>query len=101
MQTIQLSLDEEMIRELNRLSSQQQTTTEELIKQLISDRLQQPSKPKTVMEKLQEAERRRGEPRHFLQGRTDLSDRDVRKALIAEHVENQHKKILMQAQESL
>jgi len=56
MQTIQLSLDEEMLRDLNQLSSQQQTTTEDLIKELISDRLQQPNKPKTVMEKLQEAE---------------------------------------------
>jgi metal-responsive CopG/Arc/MetJ family transcriptional regulator len=39
MQTIQLSLDEEMIRDLNRLSSQQQTTPEELIKQFINDYL--------------------------------------------------------------
>jgi hypothetical protein len=36
MQTIQLSLDEEMLRNLNQLSSQQQTTTEDLIKQLIN-----------------------------------------------------------------
>ena len=132
MRTIQLILDEEMIRELNQLSSQQQTTPEELIKQLICDRLQKTArpktvlqkleeldrqleeteeskinnsladeKPKTVMERLQESEKSRGSPRHFLQGRPDLSDRDVRKALIAEHIENQHKKILMQRQESL
>ncbi len=93
MQTIQLRLDEEMIRDLNRLSSQQQTTTEELIKQFISDRLQQPTKPKTVMEKLQEAERRRGEPRHFLQGRSDLSDRDVRKAIIAQKMQEKYQRI--------
>ncbi len=130
--TIQLSLDEEMICELNQLSSQQQTTPEELIKQLISDYLQKNARPKTflqqleeldrqleeaeeskinnsladkkhktVMEKLQESEKSRGSPRHFLQGRPDLSARDVRKALIAEHIENQHKKILMERQESL
>lgn len=97
MQTIQLSLDEEMIRELNRLSSQQQTTPEELIKQFISDRLQQPSKPKTVMEKLQEAEQRRGRPRYFAEGRPDLSDRDVRKAIISEQIQNKHKRISEQS----
>jgi hypothetical protein len=97
MQTIQLSLDEEMLRDLNQLSSQQQTTTEDLIKQLISDRLQQPSKPKTVMEKLQEAEQRRGRPRYFAEGRPDLSDRDVRKAIIAEQIQSKHKKISEQS----
>jgi len=129
MRTIQL--DEETSRDLDKLLSQQQITPEDLIKQLIRDRLQNNAKPKTVlqkleelerqleeaeeskinnalasekpktvMEKLQDAEKARGRPRHFLQGRPDLSDRDVRKALIAEHIENQHKKILMQAQES-
>ena len=87
MRTIQL--DEETSRDLDRLSSQQQTTPEELIKQLISDRLQQPSKPKTVMKKLQEAEQRRGRPRYFAEGRPDLSDRDVHKAIIAEHLKAQ------------
>ena len=111
--------------------SQQSTTAEELIKQLLLDRLQNNAKPKTVLQKLQELERQldeaeeskinssvtsekpktaleklhdtekaRGRPRHFLQGRPDLSDRNVRKALIAEHIQNQHNKILMQAQES-
>jgi hypothetical protein len=97
MQTIQLSLDEEMLRDLNQLSSQQQTTTEDLIKELISDRLQQPNKPKTVMEKLQEAEQRRGRPRYFAEGRPDLSDRDVRKAIIAEQIQSKHKKISEQS----
>ena len=97
MQTIQLSLDEEMIHNLNQLSSQQQTTTEELIKQFISDRLQQPSQPKTVMEKLQEAEQRRGRPRYFAEGRPDLSDRDVRKAIIAEQIQTKHKRISEQS----
>jgi metal-responsive CopG/Arc/MetJ family transcriptional regulator len=92
MQTIQLSLDEEMIRELNRLSSQQQTTTEDLIKQLISDRLQQPKKPKTILEKLQELERQQGEPQPFLNERSDLSDRDVWKPMIAQHLQEQHQK---------
>lgn len=95
MRTIQL--DEETSRDLDRLSSQQQTTPEELIKQLISDRLQQPSQPKTVMEKLQEAERRRGRPRYFAEGRPDLSDRDVRKAIIAEQIQNKHKRISEQS----
>jgi hypothetical protein len=92
MQTIQLSLDEEMIRDLNQLSSQQQTTTEELIKQLISDRLQQPKKPKTILEKLQELERQQGEPQPFLNERSDLSDRDVWKPMIAQHLQEQHQK---------
>ena len=95
MRTIQL--DEETSRDLDRLSSQQQTTPEELIKQLISDRLQQPSQPKTVMEKLQEAERQRGRPRYFAEGRPDLSDRDVRKAIIAEQIQNKHKRISEQS----
>jgi predicted transcriptional regulator len=91
MRTIQL--DEETSRDLDELSSQQQITPEELIRQLVRDRLQQPSKPKTVMEKLQEAERRRGEPRHFLQGRSDLSDRDVRKAIIAQKMQEKYQRI--------
>jgi hypothetical protein len=93
MQTIQLSLDEEMIRELNQLSSQQQTTPEELIKQLISDRLQQPHKPKTILEKLQDLERQQGEPQPFLNERSDLSDRDIWKPMIAQHLEEQHQKV--------
>ncbi len=93
MQTIQLSLDEEMIRDLNRLSSQQQTTPEELIKQLISDRLQQPQKPKTILEKLQELERQQGEPQPFLNERPDLSDRDVWKPMIAQHLQEQQQKV--------
>lgn len=44
MQTIQLSLDEETTRELNRLALQQQTTLEELITQLICDYLQKNAK---------------------------------------------------------
>ncbi len=95
MRTIQL--DEETSRDLDKLSSQQQITPEELIKQLISDRLQQPSKPKTVMEKLQEAEQRRGRPRYFAEGRPDLSARDVRKAIIAEQIQNKHKRISEQS----
>jgi predicted transcriptional regulator len=91
MRTIQL--DEETSRDLDELSSQQQITPEELIRQLVRDRLQQPTKPKTVMEKLQEAERRRGEPRHFLQGRSDLSDRDVRKAIIAQKMQEKYQRI--------
>ncbi|TYQ28478.1 hypothetical protein [Pseudanabaena sp. UWO310] len=91
MRTIQL--DEETSRDLDELSSQQQITPEELIKQLVRDRLQQPSKPKTVMQKLQEAERRRGEPRHFLQGRSDLSDRDVRKEIIAQKMQEKYQRI--------
>ena len=87
MRTIQL--DGETSRDLEMLSLEQQIQPEELIKQLIRDRLQQPSKPKTVMEKLQEAERRRGRPRYFAEGRPDLSDRDVRKAIIAEHLKAQ------------
>jgi hypothetical protein len=93
MQTIQLSLDEKMLHDLNQLSSQQQTTTEDLIKQLISDRLQQPAKPKTVMEKLQELERQQGEPQPFLNDRPDLSDRDVWKPMIAQHLQEQQQKV--------
>ncbi len=95
MRTIQL--DEETSRDIDTLSSQQQITPEELIKQLIRDRLQQPSKPKTVMEKLQEAEKRRGRPRYFAEGRPDLSDRDVRKAIIAEQIQSKHKRISEQS----
>ena len=97
MQTIQLSLDEEMLRDLNQLSSQQQTTTEDLIKELISDRLQHPSKPKTVMQKLQEAAKQHGRPRYFAEGRPDLSDRDVRKAIIAEHLKIQYPRVFEQS----
>ncbi|WP_055077712.1 hypothetical protein [Pseudanabaena sp. 'Roaring Creek'] len=95
MRTIQL--DEETSRDLDELSSQQQITPEELIKQLVRDRLQQPSKPKTVMQKLQEAEQQRGRPRYFAEGRPDLSDRDVRKAIIAEQIQNKHKRISEQS----
>jgi len=95
MRTIQL--DEETSRDLDKLSSQQQITPEDLIKQLIRDRLQQPSQPKTVMEKLQEAEQRRGRPRYFAEGRPDLSDRDVRKAIIAEQIQTKHKRISEQS----
>ncbi len=93
MQTIQLSLDEEMIRNLNQLSSQQQTTPEELIKQFISDCLQHPQKPKTILEKLQDLERQQGEPHPFLNERSDLSDRDVWKPMIAQHLQEQHQKV--------
>lgn len=49
------------------------------------------------MEKLQEAEQRRGRPRYFAEGRPDLSDRDVRKAIIAEQIQSKHKKISEQS----
>jgi hypothetical protein len=91
MRTIQL--DEETSRDIDRLSSQQQITPEELIKQLVRDRLQQPKKPKTILEKLQELEREQGEPQPFLNERSDLSDRDVWKPMIAQHLQEQHQKV--------
>lgn len=87
MRTIQL--DEETSRDLDELSSRQQITPEELIRQLVRDRLQQPSKPKTILEKLQELERQQGEPQPFLNERPDLSDRDVWKPMIAQHLQEQ------------
>jgi metal-responsive CopG/Arc/MetJ family transcriptional regulator len=44
MQTIQLSLDEETIRKLNQIALQEETTLEELIKQLIRDYLNKNAK---------------------------------------------------------
>jgi len=95
MRTIQL--DEETSRDLDKLLSDQQITPEELIKQLIRDRLQQPPKPKTVMEKLQELESQQGEPHPFLNERSDLSDRDVWKPMIAQHLIEQQQKISEQS----
>lgn len=87
-----IQLDEETSRDIDELSSRQQITPEELIKQLIRDRLQQPKKSKTILEKLQELERKQGEPQPFLNERSDLSDRDVWKPMIAQHLQEQHEK---------
>jgi len=84
-----------VLQKLEELERQLEEAEESKINNSLAD-----EKPKTVMERLKDAEKSRGRPRHFLQGRPDLSDRDVRRALIAEHVENQQRKILIQAQES-
>lgn len=74
--------------------SQEQMSSSELIKQLLRDRWLTLQPRKTVLERLQEVEKSSGSSRHFLSGPSNLSDRDVRKKLISEHLQKKYQRDL-------
>jgi hypothetical protein len=81
---LNLNLDEEAEHYLIDIVAAEQTTSSELIKQLLRTRWLALQTPRSFLE-------RRGEsPRHLLDGAADLSDRDVRKQKIADYLQQRH-----------
>jgi hypothetical protein len=81
---VSITIDGEAEKYLAEILVQEETTDTELIQRLLQQHWQTIQPRKTFLE------RRGGHPRHLLQGPGNLSDRDVRKRLIAEHVQQRH-----------
>ncbi len=81
---LNVNLDEEAERYLLDLVAAEKTTSSELIKRLLHSRWQSLQPRKTFLE------RRGGSPTHLLNGSSDLSERDVRKQAIADHLRNRY-----------
>jgi hypothetical protein len=82
---LNITLDSESAEYLTEILTQENITSDELVKQLLHDRwlaLQQP-RP-TILERMG------GYPEILLQGSVDLSDRDVRKAQVLNQVQARH-----------
>jgi fructose-bisphosphate aldolase class 1 len=78
---ITIKLDDETETYLSEILRQEQTTTEELVKNLLRNHLINLKKNQTVLERMV------GYPQELLTGAEDLSDRDVRKKIIAEQIQ--------------
>lgn len=97
MLTINLDLDDESEKYLAEILSQEKTSSKELIKRLLRNHWLNLQPHQTVLERMGGYP-----PKHLLQGSGDLSDRDIRKQVIAERIENQEdEKIVKSALNSL
>ena len=82
---LNISLDSESAEYLTEILTQENITSDELVKKLLHDRwltLQQ-TRP-TILERMG------GYPEALLQGSVDLSDRDVRKAQVLNQVQSRY-----------
>jgi hypothetical protein len=82
---LNITLDAESAEYLTKILTQEDITSDELVKQLLHDRwlaLQQ-TRP-TILERMG------GYPEVLLQGSVDLSDRDFRKAQVLSQVQARH-----------
>lgn len=77
---ITINIDEEAEKYLIEILAQEQTNIQELVKKLLRNHLINLKKP-TVLERMG------GYPEDLLDGREDLSDRDTRKKIIAERMQ--------------
>lgn len=80
---LSINLDDEAERYLVEILREEKVTISELLKQLLRDRLSSHQPEQTVLERMG------GVPEHLLSV-GGLSDRDNRKAIIAEHVRRRH-----------
>ncbi len=81
---LNITLTDEAEKYLVEILAQKKTTSSELLQQLLHQHWQSLQPRKTFLE------RRGGHPQHLLNGPGDLSDRDVRKQIIAEHIKQRH-----------
>ncbi|MEO0516481.1 MAG: hypothetical protein AAF171_04180 [Cyanobacteria bacterium P01_A01_bin.116] len=81
---LSINLDDEAERYLVGILKEEEITISELLKQLLKERLSVHQPKQTVLERMG------GVPKHLLSV-GDLSDRDNRKAIIAEHIQARHK----------
>jgi hypothetical protein len=81
---LNITLDDESAEYLTAILTQENITSDELVKQLLHDRwLALQSRP-TILERMG------GYPEILLQGPADLSDREVRKAQVLNQVQARH-----------
>lgn len=80
---INVQLDDEAERYLGEILQQEKTTVSELIKRLLRDRLNAQQPQQTVLERMG------GMPEHLL-AEGSLSDRDHRRAVIADRIQASH-----------
>lgn len=83
---ITITLNDEAEKHLVEILAQEKTTSSELLQRLLHQHWQDLQPRKTFLE------RRGGHPQHLLNGPGDLSDRDVRKQIIAEHIKQRHER---------
>lgn len=84
---LSINLDRETESYLAEIMTQENMTSEELLKKLIHQHWQT-LKPRQTL-----AERRGGHPENLLQDApADLSLRETRKKIVAEYIENRHQK---------
>jgi len=85
---LSINLDGEAERYLVEILKEEEITVSELLKQVLRDRLSTHQPRQTVLERMG------GVPKEVLSATglpNDLSDRDTRKSLIAEHIQARHK----------
>lgn len=80
-----ITLTDEAEKYLVEILAQEKITSGELLQRMLHRHWQDLQPRKTFLE------RRGGHPQHLLNGSGNLSDRDVRKKNIAEHIEQRHK----------
>ena len=83
---ITVTLNDEAEKYLVEVLAQEKITSNELFQRLLHQHWQTLQPQKTVLERMGDR------PRHFLSGPGNLSNRDVRKTLIAEHVQKRHER---------
>jgi hypothetical protein len=81
---LNISLDDEAEQYLVEILSQEKITSRELVQRLLKQYWQTLQPQKTVLERMGDR------PRHFLTGAENLSDREVRRALIAERLQSRY-----------
>ena len=83
---LSINLDKQTESYLAEIIAKENITSEELLKQLIYQHWQTLQPRQTLVEK------RGGHPKHLLQEASpDLSLREKRKAIVANHIKNRHK----------
>ena len=83
---ITITLNDEAEKHLVEILAQEKTTSSELLQRLLHQHWQDLQPRRTFLE------RRGGHPQHLLNGPGNLSDRDVRKQIIAEHIKQRHER---------
>jgi hypothetical protein len=81
---LNITLDNESAEYLTEILTQENITSDELVKQLLHDRWLALQPRPTILERMG------GYPEMLLQGSIDLSDRDVRKAQVLNQVQAHH-----------
>lgn len=93
--TLYLELDQETEKYLVEILAKEKTTSQELVKRLLAQHWHTLQPRKTIVE------RRGGHPEHLLQDApSDLSSRETRKKMVAEHIEKRHAKTQKRSSES-
>lgn len=81
---LNINLDQESEKYLIDIISKENTNSEELIKRLLRNYWSQLTSSQTVLERLD------GIPKHLLNGEENLSDRDIRKQIIADKLKQKY-----------